>query len=505
MAVIKRPITSSSSNKSSWGKVSSDGKTYTSGLFGGTTINLSNIKNSSSKNSTSSSSSSSKSSSNKSSSGSSSSSSKSSGSVDSTGYYSSGKTVQVAAGGNAPAGTQIGDTVVTAGGSYRVVKPNTAGATYNPTNNLWSVKISNNTSTSGGGSSGTSALLGSGVTSPSANSTTGPSGYYAGTDTGYIDRGANQSQGTYGYTSEGTFYDQIMSQADLAAINSYKAQYEQAKARGDTAAMLAANNAANELRAKYGYYGGTDGSLGQKIELTQDTMPQIGLPVYEAQTGAVNNTYDAAQKTALAALQTAYDNAKLEAEAAKAKIPGLYQQQANLIGAQAAVNQANNWEMAAYSGLNRGSGSQMALSQANQLQSDMSALRTAEANAMQDAENQLTSLYINYQNSIAEAVANNEYERAAALLQEYRTAAQSVVDVAQAQASLNLSIAEFNRDTNRYNTSWQFEQDNTSYQRQVELAEALAQFGDFSGYKALGLSDAQIAELENRWWTMLYS
>lgn len=455
-------------------------------------------------------SSSSKSSSSKSSS-SSSSSSKSSSSVDSTGYYSSGKTVQVAAGGNAPAGTQIGDTVVTAGGSYRVVAPNTAGATYNPSNGLWSVKVSSNSSTNTSNTSnasnvvGTSSLLNNGVANPSTNSTTGPSGYYSGTTTGYVDRGANQSQGTYGYDSEGTFYDQIMSQADLAAINSYKAQYEQAKAQGDTAAMLAANNAANELRAKYGYYGGTDGSLGQKVELTQDTMPQTGLPVYEAQTGAVNSVYDAAQKQALAALQTAYDNAKLEAEAAKAEIPALYQQQANAIGAQAAINQANNWEMAAYSGLNRGTGSQLALSQANQLQSDMSALRTAEANAMQDAENQLTSLYINYQNAIAEAVANNEYERAVALLSEYRTAAQSVVDVAQAQASLNLNIADFNRGTNQYNTSLQLEQSNTAYQRQVELAETLAQFGDFSGYKALGYSDSQIAELEKRWWAMLYA
>ena len=52
-----------------------------------------------------------------------------------------GKTVQVAKGGNAPEGTQIGDTVKTAGGSYKVVAPNTAGASYNPSNGLWSVKI----------------------------------------------------------------------------------------------------------------------------------------------------------------------------------------------------------------------------------------------------------------------------------------------------------------------------------------------------------------------------
>ena len=50
-------------------------------------------------------------------------------------------TVQVAPGGNAPDGTKIGDIVVTAGGNYQVVEPNTPGANYNPTNGLWSVKV----------------------------------------------------------------------------------------------------------------------------------------------------------------------------------------------------------------------------------------------------------------------------------------------------------------------------------------------------------------------------
>ena len=38
-------------------------------------------------------------------------------------------TVQVAPGGNAPEGTKIGDIVVTAGGNYKVVDPNTPAET----------------------------------------------------------------------------------------------------------------------------------------------------------------------------------------------------------------------------------------------------------------------------------------------------------------------------------------------------------------------------------------
>lgn len=42
--------------------------------------------------------------------------------------------------GNAPSNAQIGDTIRTAGGNYRVVAPNTSGASYNPSSGFWSLK-----------------------------------------------------------------------------------------------------------------------------------------------------------------------------------------------------------------------------------------------------------------------------------------------------------------------------------------------------------------------------
>ena len=123
-----------------------------------------------------------------------------------------------------------------------------------------------------------------------------------------------------------------------------------------------------------------------------------------------------------------------------------------------------------------------------QLQNDLGSLRTAEANAISEAQLQLTKLYTSYQNSIAEAVANNEYERAAALLAEYKAAAQSVVDTAQNQAALDMDVADFNRTTNQ-----------NDYNKLLERAEALAQFGDFSGYLALGFSQDQVNNMRKTW------
>ena len=42
-------------------------------------------------------------------------------------------------------------------------------------------------------------------------------------------------------------------------------------------------------------------------------------------------------------------------------------------------------------------------------------------------------------------------------------------------------------------------QNDADYQRQLAVAEMLAQYGDFSGYKALGFNDAQIAGMEAEW------
>lgn len=214
---------------------------------------------------------------------------------------------------------------------------------------------------------------------------------------------------------------------------------------------------------------------------TTTTTTTTTLPKYEAQTDAVNKVYDTANSASMAALENAYNQSKAQAEAAAQKIPATYQAQANAVAAQSERDKQAFRETAGASGLNVGTGSQAALAQNNQLQSDLTRIRTAEADAKQDMDNRLNQLYITYQGSIAEALANNEYERANALLGEYKQAASSAVTVAQNQATLDR----------------QWEQ--TQYNRNLQNAETLAKYGDFSGYKNLGYNDAQIAAMQAAW------
>jgi len=105
----------------------------------------------------------------------------------------------------------------------------------------------------------------------------------------YLNNGSSSSGGGSGssyspytqYTPTGTYNDAGLSQWATSQINTYKQQYADAQAKGDEAGMNAAHQAAEAIRAKYGYSGGTDGSDYIKLpdKVFEYTEPQ---PTYES-------------------------------------------------------------------------------------------------------------------------------------------------------------------------------------------------------------------------------
>lgn len=160
---------------------------------------------------------------------------------------------------------------------------------------------------------------------------------------------------------------------------------------------------------------------------------------------AVNDLYDAKQQSQLTQLESAYQASRAEAEAARDKLPGQYQQQANDLSAQYERNRRNFNLQAEGSGLNTGAASQAALAQNSAYQRDMGALRTAQADAMTEADRGIAELERQYQANVSSAIADNDYQRAQALLNEY----------------------------------------NNGYTRDLNTAKTLAAYGDFSGYAGL--------------------
>ena len=160
---------------------------------------------------------------------------------------------------------------------------------------------------------------------------------------------------------------------------------------------------------------------------------------------AVNDLYDAKQQSQLTQLESAYQASRAEAEAARDKLPGQYRQQANDLAAQYERNLRNFNLQADASGLNTGAASQAALAQNSAYQRDMGALRTAQADAMTEADRGIAELERQYQANVSSAIADNDYQRAQALMNEY----------------------------------------NNGYSRDLNTAKTLAAYGDFSGYAGL--------------------
>ena len=227
------------------------------------------------------------------------------------------------------------------------------------------------------------------------------------------------------------------------------------------------------------------------------------LQYYRAQAEQVGNVYDTARDAQLLALENQYNMSRAESQRAAEQIPQAYQQQALAAEQQAARDRLAFNEQAAASGLNVGAGSQAQLAQNTALQGNLASIGTARANAEAEAQFQLMQMERQYQNAVSEALANNEYERAAALMQEYQREAQSTVEAANQRALLNFqeqqAAARSAQETANQQAALDYELRRQNMTDAEKRAATLAQYGDFSGYGELGYSPAEQAAMKQAW------
>ena len=294
-----------------------------------------------------------------------------------------------------------------------------------------------------------------------------------------------------------------MSDLDRAALEAAGQSYNQAQAAGDQAGMDAAHRQAESIRNQYGYSGGSDGSQyipsgtpsrefsyesapeyvsryqSQIDDLTQEILNREPFqynyqedPVYQqyaqsytragqramqdvlaqvsARTGGLASSY------ASTASQQTYDNYM---QALADKVPELYQ--------------------LAYS---------MYQDEGNQLRANLEMLTALESGD-----------YGRYQDLLAQynSDRNFSYGQYRDLVGDDRYGLEWRYGVGRDQIADQRYEDEtaYNREQDAWNRQ-QYE-DETEYNRALERAQTLAQAGDFSGYKALGYSDSEIASLQN--------
>lgn len=147
---------------------------------------------------------------------------------------------------------------------------------------------------------------------------------------------------------------------------------------------------------------------------------QNNLNAYNAQREQqIGNVYDKALASTKQGLKTAYDQNLSDLQAARDRISPQYQQSANALASEYERQKRNTNMQGAANGLNTGAGSQLALGQSVAYQRNAGNLARSENEALNEANRGIADLGVQYQNQIAQAVANNDYKLAQSMLDEY--------------------------------------------------------------------------------------
>ena len=271
------------------------------------------------------------------------------------------------------------------------------------------------------------------------------------------------------------YNDAILNEADRAKVKALSEQWQAANAAGDTAGMNAAHQGAENIRAQYGYSGGAAGN--EYHQTGENTRLYAGAN----QNDYINGVYDAQLEAQKQALESAYNQKEAEYASAEAKIPAQYDAQRNVLSAQNEIEKANFNEQAAASGLNVGAGSQARLSQSNAYQQGMTEIGKAQADAASNLQLERTKAKTAYQDAIQQAIKDNDAQRAQAIYEEAQRIDDNLVSNALNQANLDATRSS------------------TDYAKLMDTAQTLAQYGDFSGYLALGYSQDQVDAMRKVW------
>lgn len=190
------------------------------------------------------------------------------------------------------------------------------------------------------------------------------------------------------------------------------------------------------------------------------------LASYRAQEDAVNRLYEARQRAQIQALRDAYDQNMLTYQAAREDIAPVFEAQRNATAAESERQRAAFNEYAAARGLNSGAGGQAELARGNVLAGNLNALNTEQARQETEIDRAIAALKAQYQNAIAQAKADNDYQRLAELLTEYRAQEQSLVNTSANQADEDYKAWAAQYNAYRDSVSDKRYEDELAYQKE---------------------------------------
>lgn len=338
----------------------------------------------------------------------------------------------------------------------------------------------------------------------------------------------NAGNGSYGKSGAWTD-NEMLSAADKQKIADIRSQLQAGKITGDQA-----NQAANAIRAGYGYSIDKNGYVTDNGALSRvnDRRAQLGLPTNpeDASTGYYRylmNT-DTSPLAQAAGLVKSYEDFK------NGYTPGTLPSVSDTDILQGLVNNGYNTSDAGKPSFDYSYDSEMRALIDQILNSNLSdwkqgdqyaALRDQYAAngqmSMTDLLGQVSSRTGGLASSYAASVANQEYNDWMSKLEQ---AAQEMYQQDRSDKLNNLGVlndaysreyGEYGDKLNQWNTDrnfayqqaqdalanswkqkeWDYNMSQDEWNRAAQQADMMASYGDFSGYKALGYTDAQIDQM----------
>lgn len=302
----------------------------------------------------------------------------------------------------------------------------------------------------------------------------------------------------------------FMSDEDYAAVTKYGQDYMAAQAAGNQAGMQAAHDAAEALRAKYNYSGGADGSdyigLGKKWNSNTasrpkrtDSMEKFSYATAPTYTSKYQDKIDDLLNDIMNRPDFSYDPETDPQYAA-------YKKEYAREGERATADTLG--QAAAMTGGMPSTAAMTAAQQAGDYYAAQMADKIPElyqlAYAMYQDEGQNMRLNM----EMLTALEQGDYNKYLNLLNQYNTDRNFAYGVYSDDWNRNYQLDRDDVADSRYDMEWNYGvsrdeigdqryQSETEYNQNLEKAQLLAAAGDFSGFKALGYSDSEIAAMKS--------
>ena len=139
------------------------------------------------------------------------------------------------------------------------------------------------------------------------------------------------------------------------------------------------------------------------------------MATYDEATKKLNDLYSKQLSSAKQSLKTAYDQSLSDQQYARDQIAPEYRRASNDLATQYERNRRNLNMQAMVNGLNTGTGSQQQLALNNSYLKNYANLQGQRATALANADRAIADLKTKYQNAVAQAIADSDYKKAAAM------------------------------------------------------------------------------------------